>query len=1243
MSKRFVVAALAALALVLPLAAQQPDSDARLSSFAQELLSTIGGGRGDAFAMRALELVKREPQHPLAEISLELAWAERENLADPAAFDRALLALDGQALDGRARARLSTLQAFEKLVHTPAEELTRSRERDWFPDHLSRFRLLAPLIGPDPASAGIDLTSEASYASAAEHARGLRGLSASWIEGQRSPALPFVQTDSWVEPIEGCGLLCFEFEHSSGGPGYVEIDTRGSDAARSIDGVAARGVPWTSSVHDPRWWLSIDGAAPIAIDPVASETPRRMHVPASFRAGANRVAIFVRLGAGSSYALRILDARGEVVRVRPLARASALGNAPAASASAPPALEDGEARLRRATDSPHARALLGLYLCLDERAEEGVELLRGAMEAQPSDARLALLYARWLSNAPYLPDVWKRARARAIWEQLSTRAELPETEIALARALVREDQEEDSIQHLQRAAQLDPRSPAPWTELSRVYPRLEMTHAAERALARALSLAPADGQAQWLATQAAANQGLLTRATQLVRERMSTRGAFANDWSELAGHLSDAGDVVGALSALEQATLRGDHGEHEFENAHFLALRGRVKEADELFAALARDYPRWSEPVLERAHLARRAGDGKRERELLAAVLEREPAHLEARERWKALTGSERTEELFARYRADRDKVLASYDRERWKDSVVRVLDSQVVRVFRDGSQEVLTHEIVHVKDLEGCEREGTQRLGERVERIATLKAQDGRELEPVAVEHEYVMPSLQPGDMVERAWREQADAPERGIERLNNWFFASVEEPFFVSRWVVILPRGMELELKQGQFDGTHEVLQDGDDVVHVFEARERDRVEPEPGAPPTREFLPWVAFGRTFDVLARAKEQSFEELRLATHVTAEIRAAASEHTQGLQGDLEKARALYAFVHEHIREPDTTSTLSATASLLAEEGNPAHLYVALLAAADVRSEIVWSRDRDPAADPDRGEPFPSPTRWQGRLLVRVLPRDAQPAWCDLSVRGLPYGELLGNAPRAEALAQDGVRELPPLELEQRVGSTMTLDFEVAADLSAKATLRVGSSGNAGYVGKDRLRETPAAQRKALLTRVFGQLVPRFELESYATPGLEASEDDQPLALEAQGRVKSFVDETSNGLTLKLPFPPVQLGASLAGGEGERRLDYVLPTAIVSIAQVRIALPAGVRLVDAPPRTVETFGPAGDARFELTIETQPDSTGGSGSELHIVRKLLVPPFRIAAAEYGAWSAFCAKVDEVERVPLRLAR
>lgn len=1240
MSKRFVAAALAALTLALPLAAQQPDADARLSSFARELLSTVGGGRGDAFALRALELAKSETQHPLAEIALELAWAERENLADPAAFDRALSTLDPASFDAPARARLATLQAFETLVHTPAEALTRERDRDWFPDHLSRFRLLAPLIGPDPSSAGLDLASEASYASTAEHARALRGRPALWIDGQRSAALPFVQPDSWVEPIEGCGLLCFEFEHPAGGAGYVEIDTRGSDAARTIDGLAARGVPWTASVHDPRWWLSIDDAPPLEIDPVAAEQPRRMHVPASFRAGANRIAIFVRLGAGASYALRILDARGEIVRVRPLARSSALGSRPAASASAPAAFEDGETRLRRAASSPYARALLGLHLCLDERAEEGVELLRGAMEAVPDDARLALLYARWLSNAPYLPDVWKRARARAIWERLSTQAELPETEIALARALVREDQEEDSIRHLQRAVQLEPRSPAPWTELSRVYPRLEMTHAAESALGRALSLAPADGQAQWLAAQSAANQGLLTRATQLVRERMRARGAFSNDWSELAGHLSDAGDVVGALAALEQAALRGDHGEHEFENAHFLALRGRVKEADQLFADLARAYPLWSEPVLERAHLARRAGDGKRERELLAAVLEREPAHLEARERWKALTGGERTEELFARYRADREQVLAGYDRERWKDSVVRVLDSQVVRVFRDGSQEVLTHEIVHVKDLQGCEREGTQRLGERVERIATIKAQDGRELEPVAVEHEYVMPSLQPGDMVERAWREQADAPERGIERLNNWFFASVEEPFFLSRWVVILPRGMELELKQGQFDGKHEIIEDGDDVVHVFEARERDRVEPEPGAPSTRDFLPWVAFGRTLDVLARAKEQSFEELRLATHVTAEIRAAAAEHTRGLQGDLARARALYAFVREHIREPDTSSTLSATASLLAEEGNPAHLYLALLEAAGVPAEMVWSRDRDPAGDPDRGEPFPSPTRWQGRLLVRVLPRDAQPSWCDLTVRGLPYGELLGNAPRAEALAKDGVRELPPLELEQRVGSTMTFDFEVAADLSAKAKLRISSSGNAGYVGKDRLRETPEAQRKALLTRVFGQLVPRFELESFATPGLETSKDDQPLALEAQGRVKSFLDETASGLTLKLPFPPVQLGASLAGGEGERHLDYVLPSAIVSLIDARITLPAGMHLVDAPPRTLESFA---DGRFELTIEAVPSSAGESRSELHIVRKLLVPPFRIPAAEYGAWSAFCAKVDEVERVPLRLAR
>jgi hypothetical protein len=56
----------------------------------------------------------------------------------------------------------------------------------------------------------------------------------------------------------------------------------------------------------------------------------------------------------------------------------------------------------------------------------------------------------------------------------------------------------------------------------------------------------------------------------------------------------------------------------------------------------------------------------------------------------------------------------------------------------------------------------------------------------------------------------------------------------------VIILPRGHAFELAEGNYDGTHEVIVDGDDEIHVFETRDRDRLQHEPGAPPVTWILP-------------------------------------------------------------------------------------------------------------------------------------------------------------------------------------------------------------------------------------------------------------------------------------------------------------------------------------------------------------------------------------------------------------------
>ncbi|MBI5363764.1 MAG: hypothetical protein HZA53_11345, partial [Planctomycetes bacterium] len=115
---------------------------------------------------------------------------------------------------------------------------------------------------------------------------------------------------------------------------------------------------------------------------------------------------------------------------------------------------------------------------------------------------------------------------------------------------------------------------------------------------------------------------------------------------------------------------------------------------------------------------------------------------------------------------------------------------------------------------------------------------------------------------------------------------------------------------------------------------------------------------------------------------------------------------------------------------------------------------------------------------------------------------------------------------------------------------------------------------------------------------------------------------------------IKFPAPALNLSAVLAGGEGVRKLPYFLGNAIVSVVDVKLTLPEGLRLVDGPPKTNTSWQ---GGRFELSIEPENERS------LRLTRKLLLAPFYIQPNDYPRFAQFCAQADEVERVPLRFSK
>ena len=194
---------------------------------------------------------------------------------------------------------------------------------------------------------------------------------------------------------------------------------------------------------------------------------------------------------------------------------------------------------------------------------------------------------------------------------------------------------------------------------------------------------------------------------------------------------------------------------------------------------------------------------------------------------------------------------------------------------------------------------------------------------------------------------------------------------------------------------------------------------------------------------------------------------------------------------------------------------------------------------------------------------------------------------------------------------------------------SAEIDVSLDFTGNMGFAVKEQLREVPKAQMKRTVTGIVSRIVPGISLGEYALDGLEG--EDAPVAFRAKGTHKTFLDVRNGEASCKLPFPALDLGR-IAAGEGARKLPFLLQRASVGTVRARFELPEGRSLASEHPEVLLEFG---GGRYRLAVE-EVDARGFT-----VVREFALPAQVIAPSDYPAFVEFAQRVDEAERVRLRL--
>jgi len=978
--RRLTFSFVVALAPFAAAHAQVPATDAE--TWARALIDSKfqQNGDDDSLAASWLDLIEKEPQHPLCEITLKLL--EQTSTQDAQRVQKRLLALDATRFSPAAAAVLTRMQSAIRVATTPREGLGKWKRTELFPDTLALVASLGPLGDPLDRAARQKLFAQPDFER--EHT-GLARRAVRWKSAERPLANPTIDPGDEVAPRGGWVMLAFEFDAERGGPGWIDFDLHGSIGPLILDVLSTQDRSWTGSLPDPSWTYSINDAAPVEVDYLHAERSLDERVPVVLRNGRNRVLLACNVDARMQFALHVLGADGRPWRGlndKGLVEARdhrELGRKVEAQAPAQ-ALATSESYLRALpTRGADTEMLLGTLEAFDARPASGFARLRAAVDAAPDRNGLKAWLSGAYSFAFHLPDTWKRGRARELAEAVvAADPRRADMQIALARILAPEDKEEDAIAKLV-ALSLE----TPWTadaplELAAIYPRLDLEVPAERALLEAQARAPQSARVQQQLAEHYDSIGQPTRALVYV-ERGADNAVSASSLTKLGDAQSELGLSKAALASYRAAAVIGDAGERANLAKHLESLE-RFDEADALWAELEKRFDSYAFYALKRADIELSRGNSKAELEHLHEALRREPSNSEARVRLLAATGHEAAHDTLQRFALDVDGTLKSFDASRWNDSVVRVIDAAVAYVFEDGALEQVSHERMLVRDLQGCESEGKQQPAGAVLKIATIKASDGKEYEPTEVDGEFVMPSLQPGDSVEVITKNFRDAPEDGRVRLPGWSFAAVDQPFHLSRYVVSIPKSLALRMVLRNFEGEHKTIDEGERVVHVFETHDLPRVLLEPGSPPPEWILPSVEFvmDSNRDEIA---VQIAREAALAVRVTPEIRAAAAKATEGMTSEEDKARVLHSLVTHALDKRSPLGRSSALAALLSRQGNATFLYAALLEAAGIERDIVWSRDYAPGCDPELEPPVLTPERWMRHLYLLVKPKDGTEAW----------------------------------------------------------------------------------------------------------------------------------------------------------------------------------------------------------------------------------------------------------------------
>ena len=639
----------------------------------------------------------------------------------------------------------------------------------------------------------------------------------------------------------------------------------------------------------------------------------------------------------------------------------------------------------------------------------------------------------------------------------------------------------------------------------------------------------------------------VAEAEKMLASALRTHPDSALLWDTQRSLLSEMGNTAAAIDACRRSlALDPKQTTDWFDLVDLYQEKRALSEALSVLRGLRAQYPQDPEVCERLADTLRETGKTRDAIPLYKTAIRLDPSRLALRDRLQVLAGERPVLDLAPATPAG--PILAKLPKaaDYPGASAVYLLDEARTVVYPDFARVTHTHNIIKILDA-GAVRHYQRfnlavpsasasvsvesarliKADGKIQKVASYAGYSDDEDEDESDGQSVAFPSLAPGDTIDIAYRVEEYQPG-GLARQFwfEWAFASPNEPFRMSRFVLITPPGMQFETRV--HGGAPEVA--AKDLkgwrVHEWRRDNSPALPSEMLSVPQQDCGPWIDIStvRSWSEIV----QWYRALSGPRCVPDEaVRARAAELTRDAHTEEEKIRALVAFVARQIQYQTTPFRLSAYVPTLGKQvlrerygdcKDKAALLTAMLAAVGIKANMVLLSSRDSGTTPN----LPSPRF--NHAVARVQTAGG-PLWVDATADQMEYGYFPQGCQGVPALViDDSTTDLTtsPVLPAERNQTTETHTCTLTPEGKLQGTLEVRAAGEFAWMVRSVMRLFPEANRDQALQRILNELVDGTRYDSGSIENLD--DPNKPLVMRFRYHADGWATPAGNFLMARLPW-----------------------------------------------------------------------------------------------------------------------